>query len=161
MTASIWKTPPSWRCGPAVIPKRCADALPPPQAPMDCVLCDCAPVEVILGASTVFLSGADLANHAGLSVSSKHVPLPVVGELAGVLIQAPAWSTAETSGASWPASTMLRGWRWHAVGLTSWDTLRLHSHRAGTAVIRPYFLAVPRWVLTPDELKARTLEDLT
>ena len=105
------------------------------------------------------VSGADVARHAGLPVPSKRGPLPGLGELAGVLVQAPAWSTAQTSGASWPYSTMLCGWRWHPVGLTYWDTMRLHSHRVGVAILRPYFVEVERPPL-PDDVKVWTLDDL-
>ena len=131
------------RCGTAGAP-RGALAAGPIVAPEGFRFADCAPLEFQLGGNTVTVSGADVARHAGLPVPSKRGPLPGLGELAGVLVQAPAWSTAQTSGASWPYSTMLCGWRWHPVGLTYWDTMRLHSHRVGVAILRPYFVEVER-----------------
>jgi hypothetical protein len=126
-------------------------------------LVDCAPLEYLLGADMVTVLGSDVAHHAGLSVPTARQPMARLGELAGVLVQAPAYSTANTSGACWPCSTMLCGWRWHALTLGYWDRLRLHSHRMGSAILRPYVVAVERPPLPvlPDDREPLTLDDLT
>jgi hypothetical protein len=123
------------------------------------MLAECVPLEYLLGADTVTVLGSDVARHAGLPAPTKRQPMARLGELGGVLVQAPAWSTANTSGACWPCSTMLCGWRWHALTFGYWDTLRLHSHRRGSAVLRPYLVAVERPGL-PDDGETFALDDL-
>lgn len=145
------------RCGTTRAPR---GAFPVPVvAPQGFRFASCAPLEFTLGGPAVTLSGADVAQHAGLPVPSKRSPFAARGEFAGVLVQAPAWSTAETTGASFPQYTTLRGWRWHAVRLTYWDTLRLHSHRVGVAILRPYFVEADSLPL-PDEVEGFTLDEL-
>jgi hypothetical protein len=102
--------------------------------------------------------GSDVARHAGLPVPTKRQPIAGVGELGGVLVQAPAWSTANTSDACWPRFTMLTAWRWFALTVGYWDTLRLHSHRRGSAILRPYLVAVERPPLQ-DDRETITLDD--
>ncbi len=148
--------------------RRCGTARPPRGAffpvvvPEGCRLAECAPLEYLLGADTVTVLGSAVAQHAGLPMPTKRQPMARLGELAGVLVQAPAYSTANTYGASLPRSSMLCGWRWHALTVTYWDTLRLHSHRTGLAILRPYAVAVERpALLSPDDGEPLTPDDLT